>query len=122
MKITPEQYKAALKTIKDYKSQLKAELSQVEKEVQKAEIKKPTQKNLTIYDLMSKGQCSVRLHNVIYHNWEYLGITKPQGQGVRIWDLEGVSVQKLLSCRNAGESTVKEFIELCNSCGVRWSP
>ncbi len=122
MKITPEQYKAALKTIKEYRDQLKADLSHVENEVREAEIKKAPNKNSTLYELMSKGQCSVRLHNVIYHNWEYLGITKLPGIRIRIWDLEGVSIQKLLSCRNAGEGTVKEFMELCNSCTIRWLP
>lgn len=122
MKITPEQYKAALKIIKDYRDQLKAELASVEKEVRAAELKKHPHKNLTIYELMSKGQCSVRLHNVIYSNWDVLSIKRRQGKGIRIIDLEGASIQKLLSCRNAGEGTVKEFQELCNSCGVKYAP
>tara|TARA_R110002051_G_scaffold318546_1_gene401022 strand:- start:140 stop:493 length:354 start_codon:yes stop_codon:yes gene_type:complete len=116
MKITHEQYKDALKTIREYRNQLKAELARVKNEVKEAKLINPT-----IYEVMSNGQFSVRLHNVIYHNWEYLGIKKLPGHGIRIWDLEGVSIQKLLSCRNAGKGTVKEFKELCKSYGIRWS-
>lgn len=121
MKITHEQYKAALKTIREYRNQLKGELASVENEVKETKLTNPPQKNSLIYEVMSNGQCSVRLHNVIYHNWEYLGITKLPGHGIRICDLEGVSIQKLLSCRNVGEGTTKEFKELCKSYGIRWS-
>ncbi|GBF19534.1 MULTISPECIES: hypothetical protein [Arenibacter] len=121
MKITPEQYKAALKTVKEYRNQLKAELARVENEVGEAKLINPLQKNSTLYEVMSSGQCSVRLHNVIYNNREALGIKSSPGHGVRLVDLEGLSILKLLSCRNAGEGTVNEFKDLCNSYGIRWT-
>lgn len=120
MKVTPEQYKAALRTIKEYRNQLKTELARVENEVREAKLINPLQKNSTIYEVMSNGQCSVRLHNVIYNNREALGIKSSLGQGVRLVDLEGLSILKLLSCPNAGEGTVNEFKDLCNSYGIRW--
>lgn len=122
MNITPEQYQAALKVVRDYRNQLRAELDQVVTEVREAEGKNAPQKNSTFLELLSNKQCSVRLHNVIHNNKGALGIALLPGTIAKVGDLEGVSALKLLSCRNAGEATVKEFKELCANCGVRWLP
>lgn len=123
MKISPEEYQAALRVVKDYRNQLRAELDQVETEVRDTEGKNSPQKHPTLFDLLSTKQCSVRLHNVIYNNLDSLGIAKLLGAAtkVKVADLEGVSVQKLLSCPSAGEATVKEFKVLCATFGVSWS-
>ena len=93
-------------------------------EVLDAEGKKAPKKHSTLFELLRAKQCSVRLHNVIHHNWEALGITKHLGaeSQVKVGDLEGVSTLKFLSCLNVGATTVKEFKELCAICGVRWVP
>ena len=124
MKISQEEYQAALRVVKDYRNQLRAELDQVVTEVRDVEGKITPQKHSTLLELLSTKQCSVRLHNVIYNNLDSLGIAKLLGAETRlkVADLEGVSVQKLLSCPSAGEVTVKEFKELCATFGVKWSP
>lgn len=124
MKITPEQYKAALTVVMDYRNQLRAELDQVVTEVRKAEGKNDVHKHSTLHELLSNKQCSTRLHNVIYNNLMALGIsTLPSTEAmVKVGNLEGVSIQKLLLCNNVGVAMVKEFKELCAICGVRWVP
>lgn len=124
MKITQEEYQAALQVVKAYRDQLKGELDQVVTEVRKAEEKNDVHKYSTLCELKLTGQCSTRLHNVIHNNLEALGITTlPSTDAkVKVGDLEGVSVLKLLSCLNVGATTLKEFKELCAICGVSWAP
>ncbi len=124
MKISSEQYQAALRVVMDYRDQLRAELDEIVTEVQEAEERHAPEKHITLGELVSNMQCSVRLHNVIYNNQEALGISTPlfKRTKLNVGDLEGVSIRKLHSCRNAGILTVKEFKELCAIYGVKWSP
>src|SRR5690606_42087017 len=104
MKITPDQYRAALKVVKDYRDQLRAALDQVVIEVRDAEVNNVPQKHSTLFELLSNKECSLRLHNVIHHNQEASGITTLHRNKakVQVGALEGVSARKLLSCRHAG--------------------
>lgn len=122
MEITPEQYRAALKVVREYRDQLRAKLDKVVIEVREADGKDDIQKHSTLYDLVSKKQCSFRLYGVIYHNTNTLGIQGIPGYKIKVSDLKGVSASKLLECRNVGKATVQEFKELCDICGVRWLP
>src|SRR5690606_26562647 len=99
MDITPEQYRAALKVVRDYRDQLRGQLDKVVIEVREAEGKNNIQKNSTIHELWLNKLCSLRLCNVIYHNKEALGIKTTTSADTKVEDLEGVSALKLLGCR-----------------------
>ena len=84
MKISQEEYQAALRVVRDYRNQLRAELDQVVTEVRDVEGKITPQKHSTLLELLSTKQCSVRLHNVIYNNLDSLGIAKLLGAETRL--------------------------------------
>lgn len=120
MEITPEQYHQAVELIRKYKEQLRSELDMVEAEHNRNLY--PGRKYCTLMELVEIEEISLRLHNVIKHNLDDLGIQIASGQEPTVGDLKGVSVLKLQRCRNAGAKTVKEFKRLCEQSGIMWKP
>lgn len=115
--ITYNEFQKALKIVNEYKTQLETHFKEVEIEVSKISKFANINKEMNILDT----DLSVRLINILKANDEKLGYVF-NWEGIKIKELENLSMSKFLECRCAGKGALQELKELCFYAGVSLQP
>lgn len=114
MRITNEEFLNALQIIKEYENQIKLELKNCKKEVEKLPKFFNVTKETSVFDL----DCSVRLKNILKAHSEKLGID----YDFYVWELSEVSESKFLSLPGVGIKYINELKEICLYAEITLKP